>query len=871
VLVGQVGFVMDGEVTGNGSERALNRRLIASIIAAILILTTVASVIVIVPQTASAQAPARSLRVGVGEDNLQVTTTNPLRITLLYEYVIVYNVYSTLLTYDRAYSLVGDLAYDWSVAPDNKTWTFRLVDNAYFTNPANPSDQGQPVTADDVVFTFTMMKSLSSHTYSSYLTNVSAVNKVDALTVEIVLDEPLGIITSVASVIPILPQYIWGLVQNPLNYQNRPPIGSGATYYDTASTTLPAVLVLRRNPNFYGDKWYCQFSRPDEVRYLSYPDSTTLVTDFLSGANDLDIIDHIAPPDYVGSALASYSPKWAVDTGFVGEISVNVITPEIRAAFPQFQQGNPTSSPLLLDQTVRTAIAMSINKTALVERALLGLGKPADTLVPSSNPWHYDVPANEEFVFDTAAARAVLNAAGWTYDSAGNLNPAATPLYKAGGTEPLIIRFYTLNTAKQWEIAAQNIVAWLAETGIQTTDRLGNTNPGFGLYSINQMGTYWYSGDYDVWLWDWIFTPYSDPSLDVLSVETTMEIGDFSDNYYSNQTFDALYNQSLRVLDPTARRAITDEMQRMVYDFASYILPYYRLDLYAANPNRAWTNFGDWETYAGLIDDSDLPALFYQVSPLDNPAPVISSIPPVQWVEDNPASISVAASDANDASLTYIWDFGDSSPGQTTTAGSVPHTYANPGTYTVKVRVKDAEWPVCAETTATILPAGAGNLPPQPTGLQFPQTAEPGTSVTFTFTVSDSEGDPVEVTWDWGDNSATETQTVTGTSSPQTVTRSHTYADEGTFTVTATVTDNEVGIGNHVVPVEGEILIERVTQPPPTPQFNPLIDYGIPLLIVAVILIAVAAVVMRRRKARQKEEQQREEPGAPPPSPPPPP
>src|SRR5207245_4240440 len=118
--------------------------------------------------------------------------------------------------------------------------------------------------------------------------------------------------------------------------------------------------------------------------------------------------------------------------------------------------------------------------------------------------------------------------------------------------------------------------------------------------------------DYDMWLWDWIFTPASDPSLDVLEVETTGAIGPTNDNYYSNATFDALYTQSLLTVDPAARRVITDEMQRMLYDYHSYILPYYRKDLYAAAtppgvrqqtspPDPGWTNWGRSEEHTSEL------------------------------------------------------------------------------------------------------------------------------------------------------------------------------------------------------------------------------------------------------------------------------
>lgn len=845
-----------------------SKRGVALVLVAMIVLMAILAVVVTVPRIASAQSTTfRSVRIGVGDDALQIATQNPLRITLLYEFVLVYNVYSTLLTYDRSYNLVGGLAYDWFVEPDQKNWTFNLVDNAHFLDPRNPSDRTHPVTADDVVFTFNLVQSNPGNIFETYVERIVSVEKVDTYTVRIGFDQPYAAMTSVASVIPILPQYIWSGIGNALSYRNSVPVGSGALYLDTANSTIPTVMVLRRAPDHYGDSVYCNVIRPTEVRYVSYASSGPMVLDFQNG--QLDVIDHIAPADYL-QALGSWPTKWAVDTGFVGEISVNVMTPEIRNAYQQFKPGS--NNQILLDQTVRTAIAMSIDKGELVDEALLGLGIPADTLVPSSNPWHYNYPDSQEFVFDTAAARQLLNDAGWTYDVNGNANPAAVPLAKQGGTDVLQFRFYTLNTAEQWEIAARNIVGWLREAGIETVDRLGNTNPGFGLYSVNQMGGYWYQGDYDMWLWDWIFTPVSDPSVDVLSVETTGEIGSFSDNYYSDPTFDDVWNTSVVTIDPAARRLLTDQMQAMIYEYASYILPYYRLDLYAANTNGPgqWSNFGNWSRDAALVDDSDLPALFYQLQPADNPAPEITGMAQVQETVNTPATISVAVRNEPSAeSLTFEWDFGDNSPTATTTTNTVTHTYGAVGNYTVRVRIEDGEWPACATTTARIFAAGAGNRPPQPTSLLASATSgEPGTTIWFNFSVSDPDGDDLTVTWDFGDSSAVLTDPVPGTVAPTALSRSHVYTAQGTFVANITVTDNQVGVGQHSVWQEVTIDIAPGSTLPPPVSGNPFVEIGVP---VAIAVIAVAAVVLylARRSRARKEEQQREETGPPPPPPPP--
>src|SRR5205823_11651881 len=83
-------------------------------------------------------------------------------------------------------------------------------------------------------------------------------------------------------------------------------------------------------------------------------------------------------------------------------------------------------------------------------------------------------------------------------------------------------------------------------------------------------------------------------------------------------------------------------------------------------------------------------------------APTIASFSDASGSVGTATTLSVTASDANDATLSYTWDFGDGSATQTTSTSSVTHTYTATGNYAVKVRVKDAEWPVCASAVVRI-------------------------------------------------------------------------------------------------------------------------------------------------------------------------
>ncbi len=858
------------------------KSVVAATLVAVLVIGAFVGVVTLGSRSAAAVGTPQFRSLRIGTQAWTVTTFNPMAITLVDEYIVVYTVYSTLLTHDKAYAIRGELAYSWNLAPDNVTWTFNIVHDAFFTDPANPSSQAHPVTSADVVFSYQLQMNNNASILNTYTSDIKSITAMDTYTVQIVTKRPVATMYSTAVNIPILPQYVWAGVPNPVKYNPKYPIGSGGYYYDNANSSA-SLAVFRRSLNYYWDTYYCEVMKPDEIRYISYTNPTQMVSDFQNAANGLSAIIGIDPTTYT-TTLKDWSPKWAVDQGFVGEApSINVMTTAQRAQYvasglTQFRTGS-NNQILATNWTVRRAVAMSINKSGIIEDALLGLGNVADSLVPDTNPWHFTPPAQYTYHFDTAAARAMLNAAGWKYDSSGTLNPGATPLYQAGGTNGLIFRFYTLNTEDWWKKAAGDMVTWLNQAGIETTDV--HSNPGFGAYSINQMSGYWLSGDYDMWLWDWVFTPASDPSTDILEVETTQAIGPTSDNFYSNATFDALYNQSVTTIDPAARRVILNEMQMMVYNYSSYIIGFYKDDLYAAASatpgTQGWMNWGDWGKYNGLTPDSDLMNLWAQVDPADNPAPVIVNFPAVQWVNGNDATISVTVNDPYASTLNYSFDFGDGSPLANTTSSQVAHTYASVGNYTIKVRVSNSEFPACGSTTATIVPAGSINLPPQI--LTFGPnvvTAYPDQNLWFNLSAKDYEGDPLYATWSFGDGSATVTSySASGTHDGVTVSETHAYSAIGTYKAVATVSDNKTALNlNHSPSVNATVQVIKPPSKPgggTTPQSNPLIDYGIPIAIVAIIVIAVAAVVWRRRKQSKKEEAEiTEEPKQSPPAQPPP-
>ncbi len=145
-------------------------------------------------------------------------------------------------------------------------------------------------------------------------------------------------------------------------------------------------------------------------------------------------------------------------------------------------------------------------------------------------------------------------------------------------------------------------------------------------------------------------------------------------------------------------------------------------------------------------------------------------------------SISFDASGSYDSDgtiVSYSWDFGD---GTTATDVSVQHVYSQDGTYTVSLTVTDDDGATdTTSATITVL-----NRVPVASFTESAETVSTGESIHFDASESyDPDGTIVAYSWDFGDGT-----TATG------VVVDHAYEDDGVYTVTLTVTDDDGATGS---------------------------------------------------------------------------
>jgi PKD repeat protein len=108
----------------------------------------------------------------------------------------------------------------------------------------------------------------------------------------------------------------------------------------------------------------------------------------------------------------------------------------------------------------------------------------------------------------------------------------------------------------------------------------------------------------------------------------------------------------------------------------------------------------------------DLEKIGYAGSANRSPSSVISANPTSGPL---PLAVNFDGSESHDPdagdTLSYLWNFGDGSPTQTTTAPTISHTYTTNGTYTASLRVRDNHGASSDPATVRI---DAGNKAPTP-------------------------------------------------------------------------------------------------------------------------------------------------------------
>lgn len=650
-----------------------------------------------------------SLRIGALQEP---DSLNPFVAVLAASYNVFAHVYELLVGIGPDLTPVPALAESWSVSvPDNLNWTFHLVHNATWHD-------GQPFTAEDVNFTYRMVAAADAGNpngcdltlLSGYLggVDVDNITVVDAYTIRIPTFVPKANMLSIF--IQILPKHIWSALTcaDVAKAQNRPPIGTGmykwTAWYKGAYTQLDLFPQYRKlSPTV---------DYVDQIIIIYYKDSTSLYNAFVSGAIDatsgaLTTAQFLQVPDKVqGSPTVNVNHINNSQLTFV-ETGMCVASDALIAA----NGAGGGRSWLLSNLTVRQALQLAVDRNFLVNNIIAGLGQPGSSIIPPATAeWHYTPTATEEYSFDPAKARALLDdptGDGFTLKAGQttpglygqNLDPAAPNNQDAfidtnGDNVRDVVNPNVVAAGDQWGSSAPNradlrftiqvidydiegsdaatrMISWWHDIGIGVTKNIVTED-------VQIATTYDCSEDLYVWGWGGDV----DPDF-LLSIMVTDQILYWQDAWYSNATYDQLYLAQRTQVDPAVRQATVREMQRILYHDAPYLVMWYPYLLTVVRTDR-FSGWGDWSAHPGLGltgfgNDFIMLALRAGAAPANNC--------PLKPVIEGPAggltayvneskTFAGTSGDADADPLTWVWSWDDANTTQATTSGNITATSA---------------------------------------------------------------------------------------------------------------------------------------------------------------------------------------------------
>ncbi len=414
------------------------------------------------------------------------------------------NVVDKLVALDPQGKLVPSLATSWEVSSDGLTWTFHLRHDVKFSN-------GRPMTAQDVVYTYTRMLDPATGSGQKYLLgSTQTVTAPDPYTVEFHLKTP-----EVALPAHLAAQASVGIIAKESvdnGTINTQPIGTGP--FMIADYEPGNQVVLKKNPYY----WQKGLPYLDEVDIKIITDESVRQTSLISG----DVDWAISVPPQSLSQLQN-DPNIVVDKTTAGAywyIGVNL-------------KHKP-----LDDVRVRQAISYAINRKDITDAMTFGTGVPTQDPIPSSSAWAFNYAP---YSYDPAKAKQLLTEAG--YPDGFRMQIMPTTQY------PESVR------------GAQVIQQELGQVGIKVTIK----NLEWAQW-LQEEG----KGNYDTYVCSW--NGLVDPYDFFYAQQRTGQVFNFTG--YSNPKVDALLDQGNSAKGFDQRKAIYQQANKLIVDDAPYIYLY---------------------------------------------------------------------------------------------------------------------------------------------------------------------------------------------------------------------------------------------------------------------------------------------------------
>ena len=463
-------------------------------------------------------------------------TMDPHAIALLYHSRVVFQIYESLVGRDERVKLVPALAQSWQMTTPT-SWRFRL-------RPGVSFHDGTPFTADDAVFS--LERALAAPSQRAFqLKGVSAIRKLDPLSIEIQLEAPDAVLPEKLQFVSMMSK-AWcdkHGVNRPQDFNGKQETFAVRNANGTGPMKLeryePDVrTVLKRHAAWWG--WAeARHGNLDQVHFVTIKSDATRLAALASGEVDL-----VLDPPYQDIARLKVEPRLTLQQ--TADIGQQYLT--FDQARDELQDSDVKGRNPFKDLRVRRAVYQAINLPLIIDKVLRGQAVPTGAFLSplvDGSPLELD----RRLPYDPARSRQLLGEAGYPNGFSITLD--------------------CVNVAWR-ENVCQAVAAMLTQVGIRTSLRSSPTSQFFpkltqGTASFVEYG--------------WTASPDAWNSLNGLfRTHDKAGLGTFNAGRYSNPTLDTLIDNIRTEPDLTRRRAMVTTVLRIVGVDLPYV-PLYRRTL----------------------------------------------------------------------------------------------------------------------------------------------------------------------------------------------------------------------------------------------------------------------------------------------------
>ncbi len=451
----------------------------------------------------------------IGLDPIRVTDSESIEVgELLFEGLVRWKPGTTDIT--------AGLATSWKAEADGKTWRFELAESVQFHD-------GTPFDAAAVKFSFgrlldpkhpNYIKGEDGRYWRTLLKDITAVNVIDAHTVEIKTSRPYAPLVGDVAMFPMVsPTAVarWG------DAFREHPVGTGPFAFE--SWTRGEQVVVRR---FAG--YWSKAPAIDRIVFRVIVDARQRLVELESGS--VDIATSILPDE---QSFVELHPDLVLKS-----------TPGNDVSYLAFN----TQHPPFDDVRVRRAASFAINKEPIVKLAYQGRAVAADGPLPPTQ-WGYHKPATR-YPYDLVAARKLL----------------AEAIADKRFDPERVYKLYSLSTPRPYlsqpERVARFLQAALAQVGIKTELVL---QP----YSEHKRAVE--AGEHDLGVFGWVGdTGDPDNFLYVLFHSDNAQVGAAQNiAFYKQPGVDALLTDAQGASDEPTRSGLYAAVQDRIASDAPWV------------------------------------------------------------------------------------------------------------------------------------------------------------------------------------------------------------------------------------------------------------------------------------------------------------